>query len=111
MTDSTYDLRADLKRKLCAAIDTLGEADGFALIVSADDVHFTRLRAAGWNEDRVLELDPLNAATEQAEVARLRRQVAGLQTRERDLKAEVAELESRRDELQAAIDNALGRKS
>ena len=98
-----------LKRKLFAAIDELSDEDGFVLVATADDVHFTRLKAGGWYEDRVLELEPLNAAEEAQEQKRLGSENQRLARRAKELRAEVEALEQRKAELDAAIAVALGR--
>lgn len=111
-----HDPKAALKAKLCAAIDALSDADGFVLVATADDITWTDLKAAGWDE-RVLELEPLKAAEVRREVGRLwdecedaRRVQAGLDRRHAELEREIAEKEARLADVNAALANVLGEK-
>lgn len=100
-----------LKRKLCAALDELGDADGFVLVATAEDVSFTRLKAAGWYEDRVLELEPLNEAEARQEYAKLADSVVDLRRAKEKLDRDVAAQQELLDTLNTAIAHATGQRS
>lgn len=111
------DLKAHLKAKLCAAIDDLSDADGFVLVATTDDISFTRLKSAGWDE-RTLELEPLVAAEARKEVSRLwdqcgdaRRAKAGLDRQIAGLEQEITEKERRLADVNTALANVLGDKA
>jgi hypothetical protein len=84
-----HDPKVHLKRKLCAAIDQLGDADGFVLVATTDDLSFTRLRSAGWDE-RTLELEPLQAADARQEASRLRDECVAARGMKAALEREIA---------------------
>lgn len=103
------DPKAALKRKLCAAIDDLSDADGFVLVATADDITFAHLKAAGWDE-HVLELEPLKAAEARRDYEYWRRIASEMERSNAALERETAAKEARLADVNAALANVLGEK-
>jgi hypothetical protein len=98
-----------LANKLWAAIDSLEDSDGFVLVATSDEITFTRLHSdAGWDNDAILELAPLNEPEARSELARLGRLNDDLAKRNTELRAQIEAGKQRLADLRAAIANALG---
>jgi hypothetical protein len=98
-----------LAQKLWAAIDALGEADGFVLVATEDEITFTRLKAAGWN-DAYLEQDVFAVAELRKEHDRLAGSNRILTKENDDLQVKIEAGQRLLDQLQAAVANALGQQ-
>ena len=98
--------RETLKHKLWTYIDSLSDSDGFVLVVSKDELTFTILKSAGWDE-HVLELEPLKEAEVRRDVQRLYEIRKGLITEQTSLATKVSVKKKELANIQLAITKAI----